>query len=106
VFLPLFFLPGIEGRLLRPLGFAYIAALAASLLVSLTVTPVLSSYLLVRPRLLEKDEPWLLRNLKARYRKDLDRALAHPRIESIDVNPLVVTPEGAIAVDALVVLAD
>jgi CzcA family heavy metal efflux pump len=80
VFLPLFFLPGIEGRLLRPLGFAYIAALAASLLVSLTVTPVLSSYLLGKPRLLEKEEPWLLRTLKARYRKDLEWALAHPRI--------------------------
>ena len=79
VFLPLFFLPGIEGRLLRPFGFAYIAALAASLLVSLTVTPVLSSYLLARPRLLEKDEPWLLRNLKSRYRRDLDWVLSHPR---------------------------
>ncbi|MFN0149257.1 MAG: efflux RND transporter permease subunit [bacterium] len=80
VFLPLFFLPGIEGRLLRPLGFAYVAALAASLLVSLTVTPVLSSYLLAKPKLLEKDEPWLLRTLKARYRKDLEWVLAHGRI--------------------------
>ena len=79
VFLPLFFLPGIEGRLLRPLGFAYVAALAASLVVSLTVTPVLSSYLLASPRLLEKREPWLLRTLKARYRTDLEWALSHPR---------------------------
>ena len=41
VFLPIFFLPGLEGRLLRPLGLAFIAALAASLAVALTVTPVL-----------------------------------------------------------------
>jgi HME family heavy-metal exporter len=40
VFLPLLILPGIEGRLLRPLGIAYIAALAGSLVVALTVTPV------------------------------------------------------------------
>ena len=53
VFLPLFVLPGIEGRLLRPLGFAYVAALAGSLLVSLTVTPVLCYLLLPRERLLD-----------------------------------------------------
>ena len=79
VFVPLFFLPGMEGRLLRPLGFAYLAALAASLLVSVTVTPVLCYALLRSPRLLEKREPWLMRTLKGRYRTVLDRALARPR---------------------------
>ena len=68
-----------EGRLLRPLGFAYLAALAASLLVSITVTPVLCYALLRSPRLLEKREPWLMRTLKGRYRKVLDRAMARPR---------------------------
>ena len=53
VFLPLFVLPGIEGRLLRPLGLAYVAALAASLLVSLTVTPVLCYLLLPRAAALD-----------------------------------------------------
>jgi CzcA family heavy metal efflux pump len=77
VFLPLFFLPGIEGRLLRPLGLAYVAALAASLLVSLTVTPVLCSLLLARARVLERREPWLLRTLHRAYGPTLDWALAH-----------------------------
>ncbi|RPI21451.1 MAG: efflux RND transporter permease subunit [Acidobacteria bacterium] len=70
VFLPLFFLAGVEGRLLRPLGLAYIVALAASLLVALTVTPVLCSYLLPRSRgVLRGHEPWFLRKLKAGYRR-------------------------------------
>jgi CzcA family heavy metal efflux pump len=78
VFLPLFVLPGIEGLLLRPLGLAYVAALLASLVVSLTLTPVLCLLLLPRGRALERGEPWLLRWLDRRYRPSLDRALAHP----------------------------
>jgi CzcA family heavy metal efflux pump len=76
VFLPIFFLPGLEGRLLRPLGFAFIAALAASLLVSLTLTPALCAMLL-RGRALEAREPWLLRMLHAAYRPTLEWSLTH-----------------------------
>ncbi len=75
VFVPLFFLPGMEGRLLRPLGLAYILALAASLLVSLTVTPVLCLYLLPNSKGLGKEEPALMRLLKRAYRSSLELAL-------------------------------
>ena len=74
VFLPLFFLTGIEGRLLRPLGFAYIVSLAASLVVALTVTPALCSLLL--PRALPR-ESRVVHWLKSRYAPLLDRVLDH-----------------------------
>lgn len=78
VFLPLFMLPGMEGRLLRPLGFAYVSALAASLLVSLTVTPVLCLLLLPGSRVLDRPEPWLLRAFHRAYAPTLGWSLRHP----------------------------
>jgi Cu/Ag efflux pump CusA len=63
VFLPLFFLSGVEGRLLAPLGYAYVVALAASLGVALTVTPVLALWLLPNAKIVTSDhEPRLLRS--------------------------------------------
>lgn len=64
VFLPLFALPGIEGRLFAPLGEAYIIAVLASLLVSMTVTPVLCYFLLPQMKQLHKGDSFLVRVLK------------------------------------------
>ncbi len=78
VFIPLFLLPGIEGLLLRPLGLAYIAALVASMFVSLTLTPALCLLLLPASASLEHGEPRLLRFLQRRYAASLDAALHRP----------------------------
>ncbi|PIM51159.1 CusA/CzcA family heavy metal efflux RND transporter [Roseateles chitinivorans] len=64
VFVPLFALPGIEGRLFSPLGIAYIVSILASMLVSMTVTPVLCSYLLPRMKRLDHGDSPLVARLK------------------------------------------
>ncbi len=79
VFLPLFMLTGVEGRLLAPLGLAYITALVASLFVSLTVTPVLASYLLPKMKAMkEETDSFLVRFLKKYDEKLLHWTLRHP----------------------------
>ncbi|MCZ6491927.1 MAG: efflux RND transporter permease subunit [Acidobacteria bacterium] len=78
VFLPIFLLSGVEGRLLGPLGFAYITALFASLVVALTVTPVLCSFLLPRAKaVLRGQEPRWIRWLRRCYEKFLNWTLDH-----------------------------
>jgi CzcA family heavy metal efflux pump len=79
VFLPIFGLSGVEGRLMTPLAFAYIVALLASLAVAIVVTPALSYAFLPNARsILRGHDGWLARVLKARFAKDLPRALDHP----------------------------
>ena len=80
VFLPLFFLADVEGRLLQPLGLAYLIALFASLIVALTVTPVLSFYLLPRLRSVrEGHEPAVSRWTKQGYGRWVPWTLDHRR---------------------------
>ena len=79
VFLPLFALPGIEGRLFVPLGVAFIISTVASLLVSVTVTPVLAYYLLPTMKSLHHDDTALLRFLKKHYQRSLQFVLQHPK---------------------------
>ena len=79
VFLPLFALPGMEGRLFVPLGIAFIVSTLASLVVSVTITPVLSFYLLPRMKSLDHGDTKLLAWLKARYRNSLQVVLNRPR---------------------------
>ncbi len=79
VFVPLFFLSGVEGRLLIPLGAAYMVALAASLLVAVTVTPALGLWLLPGSRAVrENHEAPLVRWLKAGYTPLLGVAMRRP----------------------------
>lgn len=80
VFLPLFALGSVEGRLLRPLGFSYVVALTASLVVALTVTPVLCSWLLPNSRLIASGmEPKVTSRMKAAYLRWLSHAFTHWR---------------------------
>src|SRR5687768_43631 len=80
-FIPLFFLSGMEGRLLAPLGIAFIVSLFASLIVAITLTPVLCSYLLTNQKSLSQEhrESWLVRNLNHWYERSLTKALNHKK---------------------------
>ncbi|KAF0134030.1 MAG: heavy-metal exporter HME family [Xanthobacteraceae bacterium] len=97
VFVPLFALSGIEGRLFAPLGQAYIISILSSLVVAVTLTPVMAYYLLPRMRRLDARESWLVRRLKAGNRVALDAAFRRPRLL------MVATLAGVVGAGALAV---
>lgn len=98
VFVPIFFLSGVEGRLLKPLGVAYVVALLASLIVAVTVTPVLCYLLLPRSKGVQTGhEPRTVAFLKHAYSPILQKALGRPA--------LVVVPAIILLVVAIVALA-
>ena len=77
VFLPLFSLTGVEGKMFKPLAFTVAFAMFGSLILSLTLVPVLCSLLFAAG--VKEREPWLVRRLRERYRGVLAAALAHPK---------------------------
>ena len=79
VLVPLFFLPGIEGRLMQPLAIAYIVAMLASMVVSVTVTPVMAYYLLPRMKSLDHGDTKAQVWLKTHYEALLQKVLNHPK---------------------------
>tara|TARA_R110002050_G_scaffold85091_1_gene181557 strand:+ start:20382 stop:23483 length:3102 start_codon:yes stop_codon:yes gene_type:complete len=78
-FLPLFFLSGMEGRMLQPLGISFIVSLFVSLIVAMTLTPLLTKLLLTNEKYLAKNEKekWLVRKLSYYYEKALSWSLNH-----------------------------
>lgn len=80
-FVPLFFLSGMEGRMLKPLGIAYIVSLFVSLLVAMTVTPLMCRYLLSGEKYLDKNEKdsWLARKLASLYKTSLEWVLRNKK---------------------------
>lgn len=91
VFAPLFFLSGVEGRLLQPLGVAFCVALAASLVTALTLTPALCYFLLPQsPTVLRGGEPWVVRVLKRFYAGPLRWAMRFPMAVTVPAVLLLV----------------
>lgn len=81
-FLPLFFLSGMEGRMLKPLGISFIVSLFVSLVVAMTLTPLLAKMLLTSEKFLVKNEKekWLVRKLSNMYERSLILALKYKKL--------------------------
>jgi CzcA family heavy metal efflux pump len=86
-FLPLFFLSGMEGRMLKPLGISFIVSLFVSLIVAMTLTPILARMLLSDEKYLARNEKekWLVRTLIYHYEKSLIWTLKHKKAVLISV---------------------
>lgn len=98
-FVPLFFLSGMEGKLLAPLGISFIVSLFASLIISISLTPVLGSYLLADEKMLKKQhkESWLVERLQNIYTKAL--------IKVMRLKKQVIAVSVALFITALVVMS-
>lgn len=81
-FLPLFFLSGMEGRMLKPLGISFVVSLAVSLVVAMTLTPLLSKMMLSGEKFLAKNEKesWVTRKFSAIYEKTLIWSMKHKKL--------------------------
>ena len=95
VFVPLFALSGLEGRLFTPMGISYIVSLTASLFVSLSLTPVLCYFLLPNAKAIAKGEPLLSSSLKQGSRPLVLVSMQHPIVLSVFCLSLLI---GAISI--------
>lgn len=91
-FMPLFFLSGMEGRMLKPLGIAYIVSLFMSLLIAMTLTPLLSKMMLSGDKYLSKKEKdsWLSRKLTNSYERTIKWVLNHKKAVILPITVLFV----------------
>lgn len=96
VFVPLFALSGIEGRLFAPLGIAYIVSILASLVTSITVTPVLCYYLLPRMSRLSERDSFIVRSLKRGNERLLDWAFRRPSFVYLSAGIAVVAAAASV----------
>jgi len=96
VFVPLFALSGIEGRLFAPLGIAYIVSILASLVTSITVTPVLCYYLLPRMKRLSEHDSFIVRSLKRGNERLLDWAFRRPSFVYLSAGIAVVAAAASV----------
>lgn len=97
-FVPLFFLSGLEGRMLKPLGIAYLTSLGMSLIVAMTVTPLLCKLMLTDEKYLSRNdkESYISQKLKGVYNKSLEWALVHQTV--------IISTTGVLLVSALVLI--
>jgi CzcA family heavy metal efflux pump len=91
-FIPLFFLSGMEGRMLKPLGISFIVSLFVSMIVAMTLTPLLSKMLLSDEKYLARNEKdkWLVRKLSYHYEKSLRWSLSHKKAVLLPVLALFI----------------
>jgi CzcA family heavy metal efflux pump len=90
VFVPFFFLSGVEGRLLAPLGLSYLVAIFASLLVALTLTPAMCAYTLPKAKSLEHADSFVVRHLKRLYLPVLRATVRHPALVVVFSSALLI----------------